>query len=130
MRCLPSAAECQVHIGFAERFAQIAVGRRDAALPARLLFFRAGQIFAVESEVFILEFRRQNGGLAVDEMEGEIGLPVGHGHGFQERFLAFEKIRHRDVEALHGRGLKRGEVKAPVERVGESASNSASFILW
>jgi len=73
----------------------------------------------VESKVLFSEFGWQYGGLAIDEMVREIGLPVGHRYRFQHLFLTFEKVGNGDVEAVHLRSLKSGEIEAPVERIVE-----------
>ena len=119
MRFFAFLAEGQIHVSFAERFAEIAVNRRHAALPARLLFLLAGQVFAVEGEVFIDEFSGKHGGFAVDEVIGQVILPVVERHAFQQLGFALEKVRHGDVQAFHGWRVKSREVEIPVESVVE-----------
>ncbi len=93
-----------------QRFAKVAVGGVDAALPTRLNLFRAGERAAVEIEIFVHEFAGKRGSRGTDQVPAQVNLPVRNGHGFQFLIEGLEKFRLANVHDANIREANLAEV--------------------
>src|SRR5437868_3979036 len=77
----------------AERFAQVAINIRNAALPAWPIGLHAAQILAVEIEVGLHEWRREIRSARLYQMPAQIILPIGQRFRREQRGQLLVELR-------------------------------------
>src|SRR5689334_14334475 len=74
-------AEGAIHELLAQRFAQLAIDKSNAALPAWLDLLHAAKRAAVEIEILLHELCREIRSVGGSDMPAQIGLPIGKAIG-------------------------------------------------
>src|SRR6185437_3875655 len=102
-------------VELAEGFAEVLIGRGDAALPAVFDDFLAGEVGAVEVEVGVHEGFGEGGGGGVDEVPAQVGFPIRQRGRGQLGVEGAEEAGRNHVHVGEGGRAGGGEEVGPLE---------------